>query len=330
MPASDNPVVAEAHRGPGAESVHHGAWVLVDTDGTVIDAAGRPDQAVYARSSSKSMQAVPLITTGAADAFEVSDAEIALSIASHNGEPIHAEVASGLLARIGLDDGALRCGAQAPAGSAHGTEGHAITHNCSGKHAGFLATAVHLGDEPERYLDPASAVQTEVRAAMLALTGADPASVDTAIDGCSAPTWILPLQSLATGIGRMANPDAIADQGRAAAARRIIGAAAAHPELVAGTSTRRFDTHALRASNGRLFAKVGAEAVQSIGIVGAGVGFAAKIDDGSTRALHALALSVLERHGLLTDDERDALASWADPVRRSAAGLEVGRLEIVA
>lgn len=329
MPASDNPVVAEAHRGPGAESVHHGAWVLVDTDGTVIDAAGRPDQAVYARSSSKSMQAVPLITTGAADAFEVSDAEIALSIASHNGEPIHAEVASGLLARIGLDDGALRCGAQAPAGSAHGTEGHAITHNCSGKHAGFLATAVHLGDEPERYLDPASAVQTEVRAAMLALTGADPASVDTAIDGCSAPTWILPLRSLATGLARMANPSGLAEH-RAAAADRITRAATAHPELVGGTSTRRFDTHALRSSGGRLFAKGGAEAVQTIGVRGAGLGLAVKIDDGSTRALHALTLAVLDRHGLLTDDERSALASWTDPIRRNAAGLEIGRLQIEA
>ena len=329
MPAPDNPVVAEAHRGSSAESVHRGAWVLVDTDGSVLDAAGEPDQLVYARSSTKSIQAVPLITTGAAAAYEVTDAEIALAISSHNGEPIHAEVAHGLLIRLGLDDDALRCGPGAPAGSAAGTEGHPITHNCSGKHAGFLTTARHLGDDPARYLDPASATQVAVREAMLAITGADPTTVDTAIDGCSAPTWILPLRSLATGLARMANPDGLADH-HAAAAHRITTAAAAHPELVGGTSTRRFDTDALRASNGRLFSKGGAEAVQTIGVVGAGVGFAAKIDDGSTRALHALTVAVLDRHGVLTDDERRGLASWTDPVRRNAAGLEVGRLEIVA
>ena len=177
MPASDNPIVAEAHRGPGAESVHRGAWVLVDTEGTVIDAAGRPDQLVYARSSSKSIQAIPIITSGAAEAFDLTDREIALAVSSHNGEAIHAEVAAGLLARIGLDEGALRCGSQAPAGSAVGTEGRPITHNCSGKHAGFLAGALHLGDDPERYLDPHSALQSEIGRAMLSFTGADPASV---------------------------------------------------------------------------------------------------------------------------------------------------------
>lgn len=328
MPAPDNPVVARAHRGSSAESVHRGAWVLVDTDGTVIDSAGRPEQAVYARSSTKSIQAVPLIATGAAAAFDVTDAEIALAISSHNGEPIHAEVAHGLLTRIGLDEGALRCGPAAPAGSASGTEGHAITHNCSGKHAAFLAAALHLGDDPARYLDPTSAIQLAVREAMLAFTSADAAAVDTAIDGCSAPTWILPLQALATGLARMANPDGLEDH-HARAARRITGAAAAHPHLVGGTSTRRFDTQALRSSSGRLFAKGGAEAVQTVGVAGANVGFTAKIDDGSTRALHALTLSVLDRHGLLTVDESAALASWTDPVRRNAAGLEIGHLEIV-
>lgn len=328
MPAPDNPIVAEARRGSAAESVHRGAWVLVDTDGAVIDGAGAPHQPVYARSSTKSIQAIPLVTSGAAERFGVTDRELALAVSSHNGEPVHAQVAHGLLTRIGLGDDALRCGTQATAGSAAGAEGQVITHNCSGKHAGFLAAAVHLGDDPARYLDPASEVQRAVREAMLTVTGADERHVDTAIDGCSAPTWILPLRSLATGLARMANPDDLPDD-IAVAARRITEAAAAHPELVGGTSTRRFDTQALRVSGGRLFAKGGAEAVQTIGVVGAGVGFAAKIDDGSTRPLHALTLSVLDRHGLLTDDERDGLASWMDPVRRNAAGHDIGRLEIV-
>ena len=327
MPADDNPVVAEITRGPGTESIHRGAWVLVDTDGSILDHAGDPDQLVYARSSTKSIQAVPLLTSGAADALAVADTEIALAVASHNGQDMHAQAARSLLHRAGLDEHALQCGPQRPAGSGQDTPAEAVLNNCSGKHAAFLAAALHLGDAAADYLHPGSALQREVRTAILTFTDADPARVQTAVDGCSAPTWILPLRALATGLARMANPDALPDA-MADAARRIVAAAAAHPDHVAGTSTPRFDTDVLAASGGRLFAKGGAEAVQTVGVIGAGVGFAAKIDDGAGRALPALTLAVLDHHGLLQDPERDALASWADPVRRNLAGIEIGRTAI--
>ncbi len=328
MPAADNPIVAEMRRGPGVESVHRGAWVLVDTDGVVVDHAGDPDQQVYARSSTKSLQAIPLFTSGAADSLRIEDREIAVAISSHNGQDIHADAARSLLVRAGLDETALQCGPQRPAGSGQDAAAAAVRNNCSGKHAGFLAAAVRLGDDPADYLRLDSALQQQIRAAMLTITGTDPDRIDTAIDGCSAPTWILPLRSLATGLARMANPDALPDA-MADGARRILAAAAAHPDHVGGTSTPRFDTDVLAASGGRLFAKGGAEAVQTVGIVDAGLGFAAKVDDGAARVLPALTLAVLERHGLLHDHEREALAAWADPVRRNWAGVEVGRTHIV-
>lgn len=321
-----NPVVAELWRGEGVESLHRGCWVLVDTGGAVIDACGDPDQLVYARSSTKSLQALPLVETYGPSSL--TDEEIAVAIASHNGQQRHVSAARSLLARVGLDDDALRCGPQVPAGMSEGT-GERITNNCSGKHAGFLAAAVALDDEPAAYLDETSAVQRRVAAAVLELTGADAATVTTALDGCSAPTFRLPLRALATGLARLTNPDGL-DTERAAACRRIIAAAAARPDLVGGTSTPRFDTELLRATGGRLFAKGGAEGVQTVGVVDAGVGLAAKIDDGSTRSLHRLVLAVLAAHDLVSEADLDAMGHWTDPVRRNRDGLEVGRHVLAA
>lgn len=320
---ASNPVVAELFRGDRVESAHRGAWVLADVDGNVIDGRGQSDQHVFARSSTKSIQALPLIESGAADALGVTPEELAVAIASHNGEPMHVQAASSLLARAGLAESDLLCGPERPTGTGTDAPAARITNNCSGKHAAFLATTVHLGEDPARYLLPDSSVQTLVRRAILEMTGAGPDEVTTAIDGCSAPTFRLPLHALATGLARMTSPAALAAE-RAGACRRLVAAAGAHPELVGGTSTARFDTQLMQATNGRVFAKTGAEGVQTVGVVGAGVGLAAKIDDGSRRALPPLVLSVLHRLGHLGDDEVSALGEWLDPVRRNHDGLEIG------
>lgn len=324
MHTPPNPIVAELWRGEGVESFHRGAWVVVDTGGALLAGCGDADQLVYGRSSTKSMQVLPLIESGAATTLGVSDDEIAISISSHNGEAIHVAAARSLLARAGLSEEHLLCGATQATSADPGSPVMRITNNCSGKHAGFLAAAVTLGDDPTRYLHPDSALQVRVRQTVLEMTGAHPSRVSTALDGCSAPTFRLPLRALATGLARMANPDDL-EPGRADACRRIVSAAAQHPELVAGTAIPRFDTDLLRATSGRLFAKGGAEAVQTVGIVGAGLGFAAKIDDGSSRSLARLTIAVLTRLGHLATDELDELKSWHDPARRNAAGLEIGR-----
>jgi L-asparaginase II len=323
MNAGPNPIVAELWRGDGVESVHRGAWVLVDTAGAVIDGSGDPDQLVYPRSSTKSIQALALVET-AADALGVSDAEIAVAISSHNGETIHADAARSLLARAGNTESDLQCGPQRPAGAGNDVDPERILNNCSGKHAGMLAAASRLGDDAAAYLDPASAVQGRIAEAIMAMTGADPARVSTAIDGCSAPTYRLPLAALATGLARMANPADLPDT-RATACARITRAAAAHPELVAGTAVPRFDTDVIAASEGTIFAKSGAEGVQTIGVVGGGVGFAAKIDDGNPRSVHRLALAVLDAHGHLPAEVAAALGPWHDEVRRNRDGIDIGR-----
>ncbi|MDH3755843.1 MAG: asparaginase, partial [Acidimicrobiia bacterium] len=128
-PTDGNPVVARLWRGGHVESIHRGAWVVVDTAGNVIDGRGDPEQPIFARSSTKSIQLLPLLESGAAATLGVTDDEIAVSIASHNGEPIHVDAARSLLARARLSDDHLRCGPQRPAGGGDDSPATRITNN---------------------------------------------------------------------------------------------------------------------------------------------------------------------------------------------------------
>lgn len=331
----DNPVLTRVWRDGCVESQHRGAWVLVDSAGAVIDGAGDWKHQVFARSSTKSLQGLPLIESGAADRFGFGEAEIALALASHDAEPCHTERVAAMLARVGLTEAALACGAQEP-GSAHARDeliraGRApspLHNNCSGKHAGFLALARQLSDDPARYLDPGSAGQQLVRRAVEELTGVEPGELSVAIDGCSAPTFRLPLWRLATGIARIANPSGLSEP-RRRACERMTSAAAAWPELVAG-SRGRICTELLRASGGRVFPKVGSEAVYVVGVRGADRGLALKIDDGSYRGMHALVVALLERFGFLAPSEAEHLREWRAGPIANWAGVEVGRVEVVA
>ena len=262
----ENPVLARIWRGGHVESQHRGAWVVVDTRGKVLEGAGDVRAAYFARSTLKSLQALPLLESGAADRFGFGDDEIALVLASHSGEPCHTERVARLLARLGLTPAALQCGPQEPMDRAArealiqaGARPTALHNNCSGKHAGFLALALALGTDPAAYLDPAGAPQVLVRQAVAAMAGVAEEALVPAVDGCSAPTYRMPLASLATAIARIASPAGLAEP-RAAACRRMAAAVAAHPELLAG-SKKRLCTDLVRASGGRLYPKLGGEAV---------------------------------------------------------------------
>ena len=330
----DNPVLVRVWRGAWIESQHRGAWALVDSAGKVVESAGDVRAKVFARSSLKSIQALPLLESGAAEHFALTDVEIALAVSSHSGESCHTKPVAGLLERLGLSSDELQCGPQPP-NDAHsraeleraGEKPSSLHNNCSGKHAGFLCLACHLGVAPARYLDPEAEVQRQVRAAVEAMTGAQPGELSTAIDGCSAPTFRMPLARLATGMARVANPEKLAPK-RRAACERILEAAARHPELIAGHH-RRLCTDLSRATKGRLFPKIGGEAVYVVGFRGADRGLAVKIDDGETRGLHPLVIALCERFGFLGGEELRALQAWRAGKLRNWAGIEVGRIEVL-
>lgn len=330
----DNPVLVRIWRGDSIESQHRGAWVLVDSTGKVIESAGDVRARVFARSSLKSIQALPLLESGAADRFGLGDVEIALAVSSHSGESCHTQPVAKLLARLGLTVDALKCGPQPP-NDAHtradleraGEKPSSLHNNCSGKHTGFLCLACHLGVAPERYLDPEAQVQEQVRAAVEAMTGVQPGELSTAIDGCSAPTFRMPLARLATAIARVGNPERLAAK-RRAACERILEAAARHPELIAG-NYKRLCTDLSRATKGRLFPKIGGEAVYVVGNRGADRGLAVKIDDGEARGLPLLVIALCERFGFLGGEESRALQAWRAGKLRNWAGLDVGRIEVL-
>lgn len=323
---SDNPPLLRLFRSGQLESIHRGAWVLVDVDGAIIEGSGDSEQTIYPRSASKSLQALPLVESGAADRFGFDDRHLALALASHSGQPIHTRVAADGLDRLGLDASALQCGPQRPFGVGPPAEAQRIINNCSGKHVGFLAVAVHLGTDPVDYLDPKGTVQQQVRAAVVDMTDTPAEELGDALDGCSAPTFHLPLSALALGLARVANPDGLAPE-RAAACRRLTDAAQAHPELVAGTD-ERFCTDILRVTGGRIFAKIGAEGVYVFGIVGEGLGFAGKVDDGNARGLYPVMIDLLLRRGLISRREAEALDQWGTSTLRNWDGLEIGHVEI--
>ncbi|TIR23343.1 MAG: asparaginase [Mesorhizobium sp.] len=329
-----NPVLVEVTRGAVVESAHRGAVSVFDADGKPVWEIGDTARPVFPRSAVKAIQALPLLESGAADAYGFGDRELALACASHSGEPAHVELAQAMLAKAGLDKTALECGAHWP--SSHvatialaraGSAPNPLHNNCSGKHAGFLCTCVHSGIAHGGYVKAGHALQEMVRDAMQSVTGATHDVDHCGTDGCSIPTYAVPLKSFALGFARMATGRGFAPE-RAKAAKRLLSACMAEPFLVAGTG--KADLALMRAAPGRIFVKTGAEGVYCAALPELGLGIALKCDDGASRASEVMIAAVLAK--LLRSDEALAakLAELAHPPVESRIGAKVGLLRPTA
>jgi L-asparaginase II len=325
-----NPVLLEVLRGPLVESRHRGAVAVVDADGDGVLALGDGAQPVFPRSAVKALQALPLVETGAADRYGLADDELAIACGSHGGEPAHVAVVERMLARAGLDAAALECGAHAP--SHHpsadalvraGRVASPVHNNCSGKHAGFLCVARHLGVDHRDYVARAHPVQRAVRAAIEQLAGVGFAEDQCGTDGCSIPTWAVPLTKLAHAFARFGTGRGLEDA-RAKAAARLRAACARAPFFVAGTG--RFATVAMEPLRERVFVKSGAEGVYCAALPEQGLGIAIKCDDGAGRAAEAVMAALIIRLLRLEPDARAMLDRFARPVLRNWNRTEVGRL----
>ncbi|MFT7671084.1 MAG: L-asparaginase II [Planctomycetota bacterium] len=330
----DNPVLVEHWRGGNVESQNRGAWALVRSDGELIEGHGGFLEPVFARSSTKALQALPLIESGAADKFGFTSRELALAVASHYGEPCHTEVVNALLKRLGLSTADLKCGIHRPTDPeanrelwARKEEPSVLHNNCSGKHAAFLALAQQMGQEVGTYIEDGSRSQAAVKRTVFDLCGSDTAQFSVGIDGCSAPTFRMPLQDLALAFARFANPEVL-EEPRRKACERLAEAVALHPNLIGG-SKNQICSAISRVTGGRLFPKIGAEAVYVIGERGGGRALALKMDDGGKRGMHPMVLSLLRRFSLASSQEIDALSQWAAGPARNYAGLEVGRTKVI-
>lgn len=320
-------------RGGILESVHRGA-VMVARGDEVDAVAGDPAWVVFYRSTSKPLQALVGVTSGAADAFGFTSKELALAAGSHSTRPEHVETARSMLAKAGIEESALQCGGHYAFDAEERKRQKAETDrplpvwsNCSGKHAMMLATAKHLGLPLDTYLDPEHPVQREIRRHVAQLGGIEETQVGVGMDGCSAPAFAVPLGAMARSLARFGAPDALPPD-LAAAARRIGAAMHAHPFMIGGPG--RFDTDLMESSASCLLAKAGAEGVHGTVAPEHGMGLVVKAEDGQDRGYRLVVLAMLERLGLLGAAEAEGLRSrQCDPVVKSIKGQDLGRLEVV-
>lgn len=334
-----NPTLVEALRGGAVESTHRGAWAVVDADGDVVASAGDIDRPIFPRSAVKLLQALPLVESGAAERYGLNDEQLAIACASHNGEPRHVAVAASMLAAAGVDDAALECGAHWPYRdlvqremAAAGSTPSALHNNCSGKHAGFVCLGCLLaGDADKRaflsgYVKPEHPVMREVGDAIEAATGWRLADTPRGTDGCSIPTYAIPLRHLALAFARAGSGIGLRE-GRARAAKRLMAAVTAEPFMVGGSG--RFDTRIIERLGERVFCKVGAEGVFCAAFPKAGLGVAVKMDDGASRACEVVMAALIERFVRLDEVERGFVHAFADQPLVNWNGIEVGSLRWV-
>ena len=333
-----NPTFVDVMRGSAIESTHCGALAVLDADGAVVAQLGDIERPVFPRSAVKVLQALPLVASGAAARLGLSDDELALACASHGGEEIHAQTAASMLAKAGLDASALECGAHWPyneaatrALAAQQREPTALNNNCSGKHSGFLCLACVLhGGHPDLrqyvrgYVRPEHPVMREVTSALQAATGFDLENTPRGTDGCSIPTFAVPLRHLAQAFARVGTGIGLS-AGHAAAASRLRAAVANAPYMVAGAG--RFDTRVMERLGARVFCKVGAEGVFCAALPERGLGVAIKIDDGNNaRAAEVAMAAVIEAFVDLDDGDAAFMRSLSDATLKNWNGIAVGRL----
>lgn len=318
--------MVELWRGGRLESLHRGHAVICDATGQVVEAWGDPQALIFPRSSCKMMQALPLLESGAADAAGLTEAQLALACASHNGAKIHTDAVSAWLKDLGLGEPDLRCGSHMPqdaeaakALTCSDTKPCQIHNNCSGKHAGFLTLTRHLKAGPE-YVELDHPVQIAVKDAFEEVTGET--SPGFGIDGCSAPNFMTSLTGFARALARFA---AARDEGdaRQRAMARLTRAMTRYPEMVAGEG--RACTELMRAMDGRVAIKTGAEAVFAAILPEQGLGIALKIEDGTTRASEAAICALLVRAGAL-DPDHPATRKRLNAVQTNWRGFETGIL----
>ncbi len=326
----ENPVLVEVCRNGVVESWHRGSAVVFDADGDMIYQAGEVNRSIYPRSSLKFFQAIPLVESGAAQAFGLGLEEIALACASHNAESIHIKTLVRWLEKIGLPTQALENGAEYPLFKAEknrlireNIKANQLHHNCSGKHIGMLNVARHLGLETSGYSEHTHPTQRLWMQAFSELAEIDVQALPWERDGCGLAAIYMPIQALARACAKISRVDKLKGV-RRQTMQTILGAVAAHPQMIAGTN--RCCTDVIKATRGEVLVKTGAEAVYIAVVAKLGLGLALKIDDGSTRACNAALGALLLRINAIDSSLYDSLHQHFKPEIMNSQGYKTGEI----
>jgi L-asparaginase II len=333
--------LVEVTRGSLPESRHRGHIAVVDSADEVRAFLGVPETVTYLRSSAKPFQALPLVASGAADRFALTPQEIAVACASHNGEALHTETVASILRKIGLEASALKCGVHEPFSKEvalelreRGEQPSVLQNNCSGKHAGMLALALHLGAPVETYDQPDHPVQLMIGRTVAQFSGVPIEDIAVGTDGCGAPVFGITVRAMALMYARLVMPPPEFEEKTREACRRILEAMTGNPLMIGGGSAteQRLDTEMMRAGGGRLISKVGAEGVYTVGVLPSerwprGLGLALKIEDGEDRrARPTVVIESLRQLGVLEGEALSALKPYAKFPVRNHRGEKVGEV----
>jgi len=319
-------ILANVIRGETIESIHRGHLMVIDGNDKVILSIGDPSTVTYFRSSAKAFQAIPFITSGAADAYSFTEDEIAMAVASHSGEAIHVEIVGRMLAKIGHSESDLRCGVHLPFYQkesdrmlAAGETPTQLHNNCSGKHAAMLAFAKHIGADIATYDSPENRIQKRILRCVADFAEVPEGQIAIGIDGCAAPNFALPVASMAKSFINLIAPSRFPEPTQQACSR-IVAAMIRYPELIGGSE--RLDTMLMQAAPGKIISKVGADGVWLCGVLPSekyptGLAIALKVEDGDDhRARPVVAVEVLRQLGILTKDDLTGLSPMPIKNRR--------------
>lgn len=329
-------ILAHVIRGNTIESIHRGHICVVDGDGKTIASVGDPSTVTYFRSACKVFQAIPFVTSGAADAFSFTEDEIAMACSSHSGEKMHVERVAKMLAKADFSESDLRCGAHLPFNEAAshalialGAKPSQLHNNCSGKHAAMLALAKHIGADVKTYELPDNRIQKRILKCVSDFTDVPENEIALGIDGCAAPNFALPLAAMAKGFANLISPSKFPETTQNACSR-IVNAMLKFPELIGGTD--RLDTMLMQAAPGKVISKVGADGVWLCGVLPSekhptGLGIALKVEDGDdVRGRPVIAVEILRQLAILNDGD---LANLSPMPIKNRRGDVVGSVESI-
>lgn len=321
-------------RGELIESIHRGDVVVVNSKGKILAYAGDPFKVTYIRSSAKPIQAINVFLSGAYEKFNFSDDEISIMCASHFGEDFHIKTVKNILNKIGASEKDLLCGGGYSINREYALkqarENITITplhSDCSGKHAGIIASCIAKGYGIKDYNKPNHPVQRDILEIISKMCEIDEDKIILGIDGCTVPVFGMPIYNLALAFAKLSNPKDLEDDIKFAS-ENIFRAMNTFPEMVAGTGG--FCTELMKNTKGKLIEKLGAEAVYAVGVKDLDIGIAVKIEDGNfSRALYPVVVEVLERLKVLDEDEKEKLKKFKIIDNKNSVGDIVGVIKPV-
>ena len=316
------------------ENIHRGDIVAVNCDGEIIHSVGNANLPMFWRSAAKPFQALPFVKNGGLEKYNISEEELAVLVSSHSGEENHVKLVRGILNKLGVDENVLDCGILRPVnGKAYkklllaGEPITAVHNQCSGKHSQIIALAIMLGVPVEGYIRPEHPAQKLIFKHVAMASKMPEDKLEIGIDGCGVPVFYLPLYNMALAYARLSTPE-LGDWGEyEIAATKIRDAMSKFPQVVSGTG--RIDCAVPEITQGRIIAKIGADAVYCLCVKNENLGISFKIEDGSFAAITPMVIAVLKKFDLLTKSETEELEKKFPPILKNHRGEIIGTIEAV-